>query len=368
MIEPSTSIHDFAVRRDDYTQTGFFERPLEAPSPDQVIFRVDRYALTANNISYATAGDMIGYWRFFPAEDGWGRLPCFAFADVVGSNHDQVREGDRYFGYFPMSTHLVVDASRVKPGSLVDDAEHRRALPAAYNQYTAVAHDPFYDPQYEDAQMLLKPLFMTSFLIDDFLAENSFFGAKQAVITSASSKTSIALAFQLRSRSLGEVVGLTSARNRAFVERLGFYDRVATYEEVESLDAAKSVVAIDMAGNAELTRRLHEHFGQNMAHDCLVGGTHWTERGRAESLPGAKPEFFFAPAQIQKRSADWGPQGLFERIGKAWLPFATATDQWLEVRHGYGHDAVSEAYEQVVRGNASPEQGHVLSLWPHPDL
>lgn len=363
MRESETSIRDFAIRRDDFSESTFFERSIGELRPGQVLLQVSRFALTANNLSYATAGDALGYWKFFPTEPGWGRLPCFAFADVARSNHGGIAEGDRYFGYFPMSTHLIVEAERVREGSFVDGVEHRRALPAAYNQYTVVGADPYYREPHEDAQMLLKPLFITSFLVDDFLADNGFFGASQAILTSASSKTSIALAFQLRQRSLeGGVVALTSERNRHFVESLGFYDRVLSYEALRELDPNVPVVAIDMAGSANLTRQLHDHFGDRIKHDCLVGATHRQDRGPLAELPGAKPQFFFAPAQIKKRSADWGREGLGSRVGDAWIPFVESSVDWLAPVRGHGDEAVRSAYGEVVRGETEPAKGHVLSL------
>ena len=364
MSESDTTIRDFAVRRDDFSRTCFFGRPLGDLDTGQALLRVDRYALTANNLSYATAGDMLGYWKFFPTEEGWGRLPCFAFGDVIESNHEGVAVGSRYFGYFPMSTHLVVHVDNAKDATFVDGTEHRRALPASYNQYANVSHDPYYQEQYEDAQMLLKPLFMTSFLVDDFLGDNSFFGASQAIVTSASSKTSIALAFQLEKRGLAEgVVGLTSDRNRAFVEQLGFYDRVVSYDEIGELDKTTAVVIVDMAGNADVTRRLHEHFEDNMKHDAIVGATHWRESRPAGNLPGAKPQFFFAPTQIKKRAGEWGPLGLAKRIGDDWTPFVQTTGRWLTPLRERGEAAVASAYDQVVRGETSPDQGYVLSLF-----
>lgn len=363
MSSNTTTIRDFAVRRDDWKQCKFFERPIEALAEGEVLFRVDRYALTSNNISYASAGDMLGYWKFFPAEEGWGRLPSFAFADVERSNHPDVKEGDRYFGYFPMSTHLRVQADRVKDDSLVDGAEHRRQLPSAYNRYSKVSADPLYQEKYEDAQMLLQPLFMTSFLVDDFLADADFFGARDAIVTSASSKTSIALAFLLKQRSLGSVTGLTSERNVAFVESLGFYDRVVTYDNIESLDASTPAAMIDMAGNREVVTRLHTHYADNMKYNCVVGATHWDQGGRDKDLPGATPQFFFAPSQIKKRSGDWGRAGLMQRIGEAWVPFVRTTDDWLSVVRQYGADAIERTYDNVLHGKCAPNEGQVLSLW-----
>lgn len=51
------------------------------------------------------------------------------------------------------------------PGFL-DGSPHRASLPSAYQSYLATSADPFYKADTEDLQMLLRPLFFTSFLID----------------------------------------------------------------------------------------------------------------------------------------------------------------------------------------------------------
>jgi hypothetical protein len=35
-------------------------------------FRVEKFALTANNITYAAFGEAMNYWGFYPAEDRLG--------------------------------------------------------------------------------------------------------------------------------------------------------------------------------------------------------------------------------------------------------------------------------------------------------
>src|SRR5262249_33879135 len=156
---------------------------------------------------------------FFPAPDGWGRVPVWGFADVARSAHPAVAAGERLYGYLPMSTHCVVRAEHVTPSGFHDVSPHRQPMSVFYNQYLRVSADPGYDSPREAEQMLFRPLFATAFLIDDFLAGERFFGARSVVVSSASSKTSMALAFQLhqRGRDACEVVGLTSARNDAFV-------------------------------------------------------------------------------------------------------------------------------------------------------
>jgi len=358
---------DFQVRRDDYRQTRFVDTPAPADLADgQVLFRVDRFALTSNNISYAVAGDMLRYWDFFPAEDGWGRIPAMGFADVVRSAHPEVAEGTRCFGFYPMSRYLVIEPSHVGAGGITDGVENRKGLAPAYNNYQPVGSDPFYAPAHEDAIMLMRGLFLTSWLVDDLMSESGYFGADTAVITSASSKTSIALAWLLHRAKKARVVGLTSAGNAAFVRGLGFYDDVVLYDDVETISADTPSVIVDMAGNGQVINRFHRHLGDNVKYSCTVGATHWEEGGRDQDLPGATPEFFFAPGRMVKRAQDWGPDGLQQRIGTSWSEFREGSESWLKVVRGLGAAALEDVYQRMLAGGAAPSEGHVLSLQDGP--
>src|SRR2546423_15666123 len=146
---------------------------------------------------------------------------------------------------------MVITPGRVIPREFVAAAPHRAPLPGAYNGYRRVDTDASEDPAYEYHRMVLWPLFFTSFLIDDFLDDNAFFGAEAVVVSSASSKTAIGTAFLLHQRPPIEVIGLTSARNVAFVEGLGVYDRVVPYDDADGLGAERAAF-IDIAGNAEV--------------------------------------------------------------------------------------------------------------------
>jgi len=359
---------DFLVQRNEWRTCRVTSGPLpDALAPGQVLFRVERFALTANNITYALTGDMLGYWRFFPAEDPWGRLPVMGFADVVRSAHPEVADGERVFGFFPMSTHLLIDATTVQAASFLDGAAHRSGTALAYRQYLRTTQDALYDAAHEDTLMLLRGLFLTSFLVDDYLADNGDCGARAFVLSSASSKTAIALAFQLAQRQAGRVIGLTSPRNRTFVEGLGCYDQVVPYTDVSTLDASTPTVFVDHAGDPAVVTAVHGHFGNSLQHSGVVGATHWNAGPPAQDLPGPTPTFFFAPSQLDKRTADWGPAELQRRLGEAWRRFVTFTGRWLEVVRGSGPAAVERVYREVLEGRAQPAQGHVLSLWERPN-
>jgi hypothetical protein len=260
-----------------------------------------------------------------------------------------------------MARTLVIQPGAVTPSQILDAAPHRAGLAPTYAQYLPTSGDPFYAAKREDPILLMRGLFMTSFLADDFLAEQDYRGARTVLISSASSKTSIALAFQVKQAGRAHSVGLTSARNAEFVRSLGFYDEVVLYDQVASL-AKTPAVFVDMAGDGDVTAAVHRHFGDALKYDCTIGATHWSAERRNDALPGPKPEFFFAPAQVGKRAKDWGPQGLSERLGSAWTKFCDASDAWLHVVHSRGRESLERVYQDTLAGRTNPADGQIVSL------
>jgi hypothetical protein len=355
----------FLVDRDDYRHTKIVEFEPAELADGEIRVRVDSFGLTANNITYAAAGDLIGYWTFFPAPDvgdgaNWGRVPVWGFADVIESRSALVVGGDRLFGYFPMSTELVITPAQVTDTALSDGAEHRTSLPPVYNRYVRCGADPGYDPDREAEQMLYRPLFFTSFLIDDFLADNDFFGADTVVLASASSKTAFGTAHLLQQRDGLTVVGLTSTANVGFVEGLGCYDHVLSYDDVALLPDGPAAL-VDMSGDAGVVRSVHERYGDDLVYSMIVGLTHWEDRAaHADPLPGPAPSMFFAPSQIDKRHADWGPGVVESKLAEAWGPFISKVSGWVTIEHRSGPDAVQEVFAETLEGAASPNVARVL--------
>ena len=356
---------DFIVARDDLQQCKLVETetPDAAALPDEALLvKIDRFALTANNITYAVLGDQLKYWHLFPAPDGFGNIPVWGFGEVIASRHPGIPVGERLFGYFPMATHLVIEAADVSKRGLRDAAAHRQGVAPVYNAYARVGGDAAFAGRHGDHQALLRPLFMLSFLVDDDLGENEFYGARSVMLSSASSKTAFGLAHLLHRRGTIRVIGLTSAANTDFVRSLGCYDEVVTYDRVTSLASDSPVALVDMAGNSELRAELHRHFGDRMKYSGRIGLTHRSSSPDEPVLPGAKPVWFFAPDQIRKRAREWGPGGIDTRFGAAWSGFAPMLDRCLEVVEGRGGAMVKQIYLDTLNGRAPPNQGHILSL------
>ena len=325
----------------------------------QSLLHVDAFALTTNNVTYAVIGDAL---RSSNCSDS--RRRHVGTHPGVGirrrdRHHDRdVLTGTHAYGYLPTSTHLVVTPGRVDPQGFIDASPHRAGLPNAYNSYQWVDADPSHEPAFEDHRMVF-PLFFTSFLIDDFLDDNSFFGVEAVVVSSSSSKTAIGAAFLLDQRKELEVVGLTSPRNVDFVDRLGVYHRVVPYDDLESLGGSRAAF-VDIAGNEVVRAAVHHAYGDRFARGMMVGATHWDEPSAAPGdLPGPPPSFFFAPDQITKRTKDWGHAGLGDRGGtRGGATSSSATDGC-----GSGTATAPKPSSGVPRARRGP---HRSRRRPHP--
>lgn len=354
---------ELRVRRDDFARVEIVETDVSDPATGEALLRVDRVGVTANNVTYAVMGEGMNYWDFFPTEDGWGRVPLWGFAEVVASTVAGLETGARVYGYLPSSSHLVVRPDRVSASGFRDSSEHRLVLPPAYNRYAGTSDDPAYAPEDEDLQILYRPLFMTSFMLDDFLWDNDYFGARNVVVSSASSKTAYSTVFLHRARSKRpKLIGLTSPRNVDFTRSLGCFDEVLTYDEVDSLEVEPTLYE-DYSGDTALRERMHAHLGKALIYDAVVGFTHHeAPNGTGAELAGANPTMFFAPAQMKKRHGEWGPGGIAKRHAEAWRSFVPTLKTWVEVRRADGPEGLREVWLEVLAGRIDPREGNVVAL------
>jgi hypothetical protein len=349
-----------AVRRDDLATTTLLETEVPKPAAGEVLLRVDRVGLTANNVTYAVLGDAFRYWEFFPTEPGWGVVPLWGFAEVVDAALDGVTVGGRVYGYLPMASHLVIRPGRADARGFRDASPHRVGLPAPYNVYSLTETDPAYERDREDLLILYRPLFVTSFMLADKLADNDFFGAKVLALSSASSKTAYGAAFLLHGQG-PEVVGLTSPGNVEFTRSLGCYNRVVAYDDLAGLSDGTPTAYLDLAGSGDLRTALRARLGDALVHEAIVGVTHQEPAGR-DALSGPRTQVFFAPDQMEKRVADWGREGLDRRFAAAWQRFAPTVADWVDVEVRTGPDALRDTWLDVLAGRVSPRVGPVLTF------
>jgi hypothetical protein len=359
------SLTTLQVQRKDFARSRIVESARPEPAEGQILVRIDKFALTANNVTYALSGDALGYWKFFPVEEPWGVVPVWGFGDVVASRHADVAEGERLWGYWPMASHVVLAPSKVSPRGFHEASPHREGLAGAYNFYARTDNEPAELKALEDRRAILFPLYATSYILSDYLADNAFFGAKDVLISSISSKTAMGLGRLLRAAGEGRprVIGLTSPANVDYVKGLGVCDEVVTYAEIPGLDGERAAAFVDMAGRGDVVAAVHVRFGANLKASVAVGVTHWESQRFSNKLSPATPHtFFFAPSQIAKRDKDWGPGEGMRRAQKASLGLMRDLSGALTVSHEFGAAAAQSAFTRLVAGAQSPQAGIIASL------
>jgi hypothetical protein len=360
---------EFLVRRDDLGETQVRTAATvshDELAPGQALLAIDTFSVTANNVTYGAMGEAMKYFDFFPTEEGWGKVPAWGYADVVSSKAEGIEPGARVFGFFPMASHVVFEPGKVTDSGFVDQAEHRSGLPAIYNRYGFASPESGDTPEREPLIALFAPLFTTAWLAMDWLEEEDFFGADRVLVSSASSKTALGLAYLIQ-RDHGdrvELVGLTSAGNVGFTEGTGYYDRVLGYDDLEDLDREVKTAYLDFSGNGGLRARIHEHFGGSLLSSTVVGAADWeslTPPGGNAELPGPAPELFFAPTRVAKRNEDWGAAEVRRRVASDQNLFIDSSSSWLTIHSAEGPEGLERTWAQMIAGNVRPAEGWTVS-------
>lgn len=360
METASGSVHELLVNRSSIAVSELREATVSSLGPGQIRLLVEKFALTANNVTYAQFGDMLDYWNFFPVDSEWGKVPAMGWARVTESNVDGIAPADRFYGWFPMATSVDVTATPTSTG-FRDDGPHRSKQAAAYRNFTRSDLDGLYTtPEDEDRHALLRGLYVTGFLIEAFLSAQHYLGAEQSLVLSASSKTALSYAHCARSSGGMRLVGLTSVSNRDFVAALGAYDEVLTYDQLDQVAMVPSVL-IDMSGAGAVVAALHSRLGDQIAHSMVVGKSHHDAPARPVPA-GPQPEMFFAPTAMGDRLLEWGPGEYQQRIVRGLTSFLHDSREWLKVEHSRGPAAVQEAWKSLVGGVVAPSSGIIATM------
>ena len=337
------------------------------PAEGEVVLALDRFSLTTNNITYAAYGDAIGYWKVFPTgRDDYGLMPVWGFADVAASRTPGIEVGARVFGYFPMADTLTVQAEKISRGGFADAAPWRKAVPDIYNRYVLCAADANYSVELENPEVLFRPLFITSYTAIDFLREHDFFGAKQIVVSSASSKTAYGAAWCLEGDDVA-LIALTGDRNRAFVERLGAYQAVHGYDQIDALPTGVPTLYLDLAGDPELRRRVHAHFGSDLTYDCLVGSTQGDTFPQDDpALVGPRPEFFFAATCLDAHRERGSLRAFYERFFADQRAFfqrvIDPASPWIRIVEHQGLGEAARVVRALADGVSDAAEGAVVRI------
>ena len=346
----------FEVGQAEPSVTRMVQAELGLPAEGEVLFEVEKFAFSANNVTYALLGQALRYWDLFPAEPGWGRIPVWGYLRVLSSGVPGVEPGRRAYGLCPMATHVVLRPDRVGRSTFSEGSPSRKGLSSVYNVYSWADPGP-----HEDALLVLSPSFWLSFTLDDYLARNTRTDRadRTVVVTSASSKAAIGLAHLLTSRGV-PVAGLTSPSRVPFARSLSLYDQVLPYDQAESLPAGAATI-VDIAGDAALRDRIDRHLGKQ-PDIVIAGGTHGDASALAMDSPVERTAVFSAPQAIEDRAHEWGWALLDQRFRAALGSFAADAASWLQIQRHRGLEGAAAVYRQVLTNAGSPAQAYLIDV------
>lgn len=348
----------FEIDRQDLARYRLTSSSLQALADGAIRVRLQRFALTANNVTYAEFGDRLGYWKFFPADDGWGRMPVWGYAKVAESNHPGVGLGQRYFGFWSISESIDLSPKLSSQG-FTDAAPHRQALPPIYNRYLRAPDEA--DSAADTMNMTFRPLFMTSFLIVHQLLTD--LGSEiTAVISSASSKTALGTAYCLREHGI-RCVGLTGVSRVSSVQALGVYDEVKSYDDVGEINSDSNPTAlVDIAGNPTVRAAIHDHLRSELVLSLAVGASHNQNQLGSIKMAGPEPVLFFAPSVHDAVVEHEGAERFYPRFEQTWQQFSQFASGWLQPVLCKGAENFGTAYTDVRAGNIGTESVLMLSF------
>lgn len=352
------------VEKDALHRARIVLRPSNALGAKKARLRIDSFALTANTVTYAIVGERLGYWTFFPTSPDWGIVPVWGQATVATSNHPGLRAGERLYGVLPMATHLDITVGDISEHSVTDAAEHRSAAHPFYNRYRRLPAAGNPSDYREQVREVFQPLYATGFLIERMMRTHAWFGAERMVVTSASSKTALALAHRSSVTSPGiRRIGFTSPANRDYVIGTGLYDQVLAYPDHAALSPGPAVL-VDIAGDKQVRHDLHATLGQDLTYSCGVGATHAPSpfHGAPAAIPGVAPVPFFAPTQFEAAVAEVGALQFDRELSHAFDAFAAALPDFMTFTVGTGLGAAMQGYHAIRAGTVPPNTATIIRL------
>ncbi len=361
-------VQQYHVKKNDFSDIVPLSFPLPPPAVGEALIKITRIAFTANNISYALAGESLGYWRFFPPasnQNSHGIVPVWGYGQVEAEQDSGLAVGESVFGYWPMASHCLVAPAAVAAHRFTDGAAHRRDLPMIYNQYRRVTAAEYADQNFCDRQSLLYPLVGTAFGIYDWLDQGGREDATQLVLTSASSKTAIGLAHLVKNNSDLQLIGLTSKRNIEATAQLGLYHEIIAYDDLANIKKTPTLI-VDMAGDGSVSANLHQHLGDALRREARVGATHLEQQFKPEGINKERSFFFFLPTHAAKRQKE--SEGRFLKDMMAFnRQFAIESVHWLNLVVATTQEEVLDLYHRVRQGKLLANEGAILSLEANDD-
>jgi len=271
--------------------------------------------------------------------------------------------GSVMYGYLPTADQVVLTASQVTQSAFVENSPHRKDLDLFYNQYEFVSDHAHYSRADDKARMIFGPLHQTAFVMLHFLLDNEWKGAKQIIILSASSKTSLGMAYGFhKAEGKPIVVGVTSPKNVESLKQFGLYDKLIAYDDIEGVAADLPTLLIDMSGRIETINDLYLKLGDLFISWIQIGRTHWTKPRSRSIVPKEKIDFFFAPGHMIKKQKEWGKETYDAALADFVKASAAKITTWMNYKSYSGLHQLAKMHQRLAEGSVPPQEAIIIEL------
>jgi len=216
----------------------------------------------------------------------------------------------------------------------------------------------------EDWRLVLKEIYTMAFYMDENLLVDTGM-INSVIISCASSKTAMALAFCLRMRDMRYVVGLTSREHLDFVRSTDLYHEVYTYDEADALPNNRTIVYMDFKCDGELRQQITLRMGTNLMYNMVLGPAVFQNRMKDQVFEKRAREVLFDESSWRERRrmvAEVTKTGRNEKLKDSFPAFVQRMRQHVKLRRASGGQAFKDMYDAVYSNSASPADAYICTL------
>lgn len=388
--------YSFGAKKPAYNSLALLKTDVPAEPTQQsgtVSLEILKSGLTANNTFYLRFGDKdpFNFFHCYPVDstaelvqdkstshDEFVHPPAWGVAQVVASTIDEIVVGTKYLGHLPIATSVTFkDVSVNEEGNMV---VKRPKVDAAYNVFRKIdPDDALLTEEYGDLALVCWPGIMTGFGCFSTLQMKGYYGADNLVITSASSKVALALAFYLKD-SGKNVVGYTSKSNVPFCQSTGLYSQILDYDA--DLDPEKKYVFIDIVGRSDIYSKNKSCVTKLIAIGNTVGATgkdvtfglfppfatlkflltilgapRWTR-----SWMNPVHDLYLVLDGHEELKEDWGLDKYKTLLKENTHAFCKNATFWITTHKCDTEDAIKKGFADVIEGKVAPSQAVILDV------
>lgn len=343
-----------------------------------VLLRIEKFAFSQMNLGYLMKGftrTFSSYHNFYQAkEEGLYRSASWGYATIMESSHPKVEVGTRLYGLMPACAYHanlvggVIPAGKKGEPAVVEltmegvpynlrRLQELEVVPPSEKTENA-------DPYQEDWKILLKEIYTMAFYMDEqLLTETGMINS--VLISCASSKTAMALAYCLRMREMRFVHALTSAEHLEFVKSTDLYHQVYTYEDIQSLPTEHTVVYVDFKCDGEVRQNITLRMGTNLMYNMVVGPAVFQKRMKDQLFEKKAREVIFDESAWRERRrmvAEVTKTGRNEKLKYSFKSFIERMKKHLKLRHISGAEGLTKMYDTIYSNTAPPDEAYICTL------